>query len=318
MQTSASADAAIAYDVVHTTQYAYGEPVSVSHHVARVTPRPLPHQECVQHAVHIDPEPSARRTHLDYFGNAVTFFVMEGAHRELTVRAQSHVVTKPRFVPEPANTPSWETGRDFDALPLEAIECLFEPASGSVADELIGYARPSFPPGRPLLEGVLDFTGRIHADFAFDPNATTVATPLSDVLRLRSGVCQDFARLGIAGLRLMGLAARYVSGYIETVPPPGSPKLIGSDASHAWLAVYCPGSGWIDVDPTNNLLPSTSHITLGWGLDYADVSPMRGVILGGGGHSLRVSVDIVRVDRGTGPGTPEGVPYVGARGEGLM
>jgi transglutaminase-like putative cysteine protease len=210
------------------------------------------------------------------------------------VRAQSHVVTTPRVVPAPADTPPWEHARDHDVLPLDAIECLFDTASGRTADELRVYAQPSFPPGRPLLEAVVDFTARIHHDFTFDPHATTVATPLSDVLKLCGGVCQDFARLEIAGLRLMGLAARYVSGYIETVPPPDQPRLVGSDASHAWLAVYCPGVGWIDVDPTNNLLPSTSHITLGWGRDYGDVSPMRGVILGGGEHVLNVSVDVIR------------------------
>jgi transglutaminase-like putative cysteine protease len=136
--------------------------------------------------------------------------------------------------------------------------------------------------------------GRIHGDFTFDPEATTVTTPLRDVLSLRRGVCQDFARLAIACLRSQGLAARYVSGYLETVPPPGAPRLAGVDASHAWLAVYCPGLGWIDVDPTNNLFPSTTHVTLAWGRDYADVSPVRGVILGGGQHSLQVSVDVLR------------------------
>jgi len=143
---------------------------------------------------------------------------------------------------------------------------------------------------------VLDLTGRIYADFAFDAEATDVTTSLSDVFRLRRGVCQDFARAEIACLRALGLPALYVSGYLETVPPPGKPRRIGADASHAWLAVYCPGSGWIDVDPTNNMLPSTGHITLGWGRDYGDVSPIRGVILGGGEHSLHVSVDVVRVD----------------------
>ena len=181
-------------------------------------------------------------------------------------------------------------------MPLEAIECLFDSSSIQASGELAGYARPSFPAGRPLLEAVAELTRRIHADFTFDPQATTVATPLSDVFRLRSGVCQDFARLEIACLRSLGLAARYVSGYLETVPPPGATRLAGADASHAWLAVYCPGSGWIDVDPTNNLLPSTTHVTLAWGRDYDDVSPIRGVMLGGGTHSLRVNVDVTRVD----------------------
>ena len=150
-----------------------------------------------------------------------------------------------------------------------------------------------FPQGRPLLEGVLDLTARIHDEFTFDPKATTVATPLTEVFASRRGVCQDFARLEIACLRSLGIPARYISGYMETVPPPGTPRLVGADASHAWLSVYCPGVGWIPVDPTNNLLPSDTHITVAWGRDYNDVSPIRGVILGGGAHALQVHVDVV-------------------------
>jgi transglutaminase-like putative cysteine protease len=154
----------------------------------------------------------------------------------------------------------------------------------------------SFPAGRPLLEAVTELMDRIHTDFRFDAQATTVATPLADVMRLRRGVCQDFSQLGVGCLRSVGLAARYVSGYIETLPPPGAPRLVGADASHAWLSVYCPGNGWIDLDPTNNVLPGDQHITLGWGRDFGDVSPLRGVMLGGGGHQLTVAVDVLRVE----------------------
>jgi transglutaminase-like putative cysteine protease len=299
MQSFASAEvAAVTYEVVHTTRYAYSEPVPVSHHIARLSPRLLPYQQCLQHELHVEPAPSVTRTHVDYFGNATTVFFIEGAHQQLTVRASSKVTMSPRLVPDAAATPPWEAGRDHDQLPLEAIECLFDSATIGARDVLGEYAHPSFTPGRPLLEAVLDLTRRIHEDFTFDPGATTVGTPLADVFRLRRGVCQDFARLEIACLRSLGLAAHYVSGYLETVPQPGMPRLEGADASHAWLAVYCPGSGWIDVDPTNNLLPSTTHITLAWGRDYADVSPIRGVILGGGDHSLQVSVDVLRVGEG--------------------
>jgi transglutaminase-like putative cysteine protease len=159
----------------------------------------------------------------------------------------------------------------------------------------VAYARPSFPAGRALLEAVVDLTARIHKDFTFDPEATTVTTSLAEVFRLRRGVCQDFTRFEIACLRSLGIPTRYVSGYLETAPPPGMPRRIGADASHAWLTFHCPGAGWIDVDPTNNLLPSTGHVTLAQGLDYGDVSPIRGVILGGGQHSLQVSVDVIRV-----------------------
>jgi transglutaminase-like putative cysteine protease len=286
---------AATYVVVHTTRYAYTEPVSVSHHIARLSPRPLPYQQCLQHDLQIDPAPAMTATHADYFGNPTTFFVMDGEHRTLTVRAESRIAVGPRDPPEPAGGPRWEDGRDHDLLPLDAIDCVFETVAAPLPADFAAYARPSFSPGRPLLDAVLDLTRRIHGEFAFDPQATTVATPLTDVLRLRRGVCQDFARFEIACLRSLGLAARYVSGYLETDPPPGTERLAGADASHAWLAFFCPGTGWIDVDPTNNLLPSTRHITLGWGRDYTDVSPVRGVILGGGDHSLEVSVDVVRV-----------------------
>jgi transglutaminase-like putative cysteine protease len=286
--------APVTYDVAHTTRYDYSETVSVSHHTARVSPRALPHQDCVHHELHVEPAPAVKRTHVDYFGNAMTFFVMEGAHKGLTVRAASRVVMRPKAVPAAASTPPWEAARDHDALPLDAIECLFDSMSIQTSEELAAYAWPSFLPGRPVLEAVRDLTHRIHDDFKFDPHATTVGTPLTEVFTLRSGVCQDFARLEIACLRSVGLAARYVSGYLETVPPPGAPRLAGADASHAWLGFYCPGIGWIDVDPTNDMLPSTTHVTVAWGRDYADVSPIRGVILGGGDHTLRVSVDVVR------------------------
>jgi len=294
MQSCVSTET-VAYEVVHTSKYEYTDAVSVSHHVARLRPRGLPYQVCVQHDLHIEPEPAVVSIHQDYFGNAATFFAMQGAHRHLTVSARSRVTVRPREMPPPSTTPPWEAASDRGALPLDAFECLFAPSPTRSGAELEAYARPSFPPGRPLLDAVLDLTRRIYEDFTFDPRATTVATPLSEVFRLRRGVCQDFARLEIACLRSVGLAAHYVSGYVETIPPPGAPRRIGADASHAWLAVYCPGFGWIDVDPTNNLIPSSTHVTLAWGRDYGDVSPIRGVILGGGEHALKVSVSVVRV-----------------------
>jgi transglutaminase-like putative cysteine protease len=295
MQNLASADpASVTYQVVHTTQYEYREDVSVSHHVARVIPRDFIGQQCLDHTLDIDPAPAVMRGHQDYFGNTVTFFIIERAHKTLTVRATSRVTVRGKSMSPATASPPWEEARNFDNLPLDAIECVFDSASIAVSDAILDYAHPSFTPGRPILDAVGDLIGRIHRDFTFDPQATTVTTPLRDVLSLRRGVCQDFARLGIACLRSQGLAARYVSGYLETLAPPGAPHLAGVDASHAWLAVYCPGLGWVDVDPTNNLFPSTTHVTLAWGRDYADVSPVRGVILGGGQHSLQVSVDVLR------------------------
>jgi transglutaminase-like putative cysteine protease len=195
----------------------------------------------------------------------------------------------------PSETSPWEAVADRTTLPLDVLEFVFYSAAIPASADLEAYAGASFPPGRPLLDAVLDLTRRIHEEFTFDPKATTVATPLAEVFSSRRGVCQDFARLEIACLRSLGLPARYVSGYLETVPPPGRSRLLGADASHAWVAVYCPEAGWIHVDPTNNLLPSRTHVTVAWGRDYYDVSPIHGVILGGGNHTLRVNVDVLRL-----------------------
>jgi transglutaminase-like putative cysteine protease len=284
------------YEIVHTTEYNYSDSVALSHHVARLSPRSLAYQESVAHELQIDPSPAVTSRYQDYFGNGVTFFAMLGAHKRLTVRARSQVSLSSPTPPVPSETAAWETATDQTALPFEALEFVFDGMGSKGASEMGTFARQSFPPGRPLLEAVIDLTARIHSQFTFDPKATTVATPLSEFFRARRGVCQDFARLEIACLRTLGLAARYVSGYLETVPAPGTPRLLGADASHAWLAVYCPEIGWIHVDPTNNLLPSDRHVILAWGPNYSDVSPIRGVILGGGDHSLRVNVDVNRLE----------------------
>ncbi len=291
-----SADSSpVQYEVVHTTEYDYSESVAVSHHLARLSPRVLPHQQRLHHDLQIEPAPAVITTHTDYFGNAVTFFAMQGAHKRLTVRARSRVALQAATLPAPSDTPPWEAVADRTALPLEALEFLFDSALAPVSAELAAYARAAFTPGRPLLDAVLELTRRIHDEFTFDPKATTIATPLADVFRSRRGVCQDFARLEIACLRSLGLPARYISGYLETVPPPGRSGTLRAAASHAWLSVYCPEAAWIHVDPTNNLLPSRTHVTVAWGRDYNDVSPIHGVILGGGNHTLRVNVEVVRV-----------------------
>jgi transglutaminase-like putative cysteine protease len=285
----------VQYEVVHITEYDYSQSVAVSHHLARLNPRVLPHQQRQHHDLQIEPAPAAMTSHTDYFGNAVTFFAMQGAHKRLTVCARSRVALQATSWPSPADTPPWEAVADRTALPLEAQEFLFDSALIPASAELAAYARAAFPPGRPLLDAVLALTRRIHDEFTFDREATTVTTPVADVFRSRRGVCQDFARLEIACLRSLGLPARYVSGYLETASPPDRSRLLGADASHAWLAVYCPEAGWIHVDPTNNVLPSRTHITLAWGRDYHDVSPIHGVILGGGNHTLRVHVDVLRL-----------------------
>ncbi len=309
MRSSVSAEPApVQYDVVHTTEYDYSEAVAVSHHLVHLSPRVLPHQQRLHHELQIEPAPAVMTTHTDYFGNAATYFAMQGAHKSLTVRARSRVALQLARVPSPSETPAWDAVADRAALPLEALEFLFDsvPVPVPASSELAAYARAAFPPGKPLLDAVLELTHRIHEEFTFDPKATTVATPLADVFRLRRGVCQDFARLEIACLRSLGLPARYVSGYLDTTPPGSGPRPVGGDASHAWLAVYCREAGWIHVDPTNNLLPSQRHVTVAWGRDYTDVSPMHGVILGGGNHTLRVNVDVLRLAVPPGAGGESG------------
>jgi len=285
------------FDVTHKTTYEYQSTVTVSHHLLRLAPRRLRRQFVLEHEVELTPRPAATSTHTDYFGNEVLFVTIEGAHRKLEVTARNRLAVAPAFIPDPAETPTWESVRslcrtDRSTRTLEAAEFMY--ASPLVVQGMAfsKYAEPSFPAGRSILAAVLDLTARIFKDFKFDATATTVSTPLEQVLEQRKGVCQDFAHLQIACLRSLGLPARYVSGYLETLPPPGKPRLVGADASHAWLAFFCPGIGWIDVDPTNNVLPSMQHVTLGWGRDYGDICPVRGVLTGGDEHDLSVAVDV--------------------------
>ena len=291
------------YAIDHTTTYKYSDEVSVSHHLARLRPRELPGQRCLRHEQLVKPSPASQSAHEDYFGNAITFFAIHEPHEQLEVRARSEVEVSTVDAPPFAETPSWESVRDgfrgdIGAEVLSAYEFVFDSPLIKTTTEFAGYATESFPSQRPLLEGVADLARRIHQDFTFDPKATSVATPLDEVFESRRGVCQDFAQFQIACLRSLGLPARYVSGYLETRPPPGRPRLAGADASHAWLSVYCPGTGWVDVDPTNNLAPANRHITVAWGRDFSDISPVRGVILGGGEHALRVAVDVIALGDG--------------------
>jgi transglutaminase-like putative cysteine protease len=286
------------YDLKHTTTYDYHSPVTVSHHLLRVSPRRLARQFRLEHSIETDPGAATISQRTDYFGNEVMFATIEGAHRRLQVNSRSRVAVGPAFIPEPSETPQWDSVRglcrsDRSSSVLEAIEFTFATALVPLEPAFADYAASSFPPGRSILEAAIDLTARIHDDFTFDATATTLSTPLLEVLEKRRGVCQDFAHFEVACLRSMGLPARYVSGYLETIPPPGQPRLIGADASHAWVSLFCPGIGWIDLDPTNNCLPSMRHITAAWGRDYSDVSPIRGVLLGSGDHTLSVAVDVV-------------------------
>ena len=286
------------YDLTHTTTYDYHSPVTVSHHLLRVCPRRLARQSRLEHSVETDPVAATTSQRTDYFGNDVTFATIEGAHRRLRIISRSRVAVGPAFIPDPTETPHWESVRglcrsDRSSAVLEAIEFTFPSPVVPLESAFIEYAFVSFTPRRSILDAALELTARIHADFKFDPTATTVSTPLLEVLEKRRGVCQDFAHFQIACLRSLGLPARYVSGYLETIPPPGQPRLIGADATHAWVSLFCPGIGWIDLDPTNNCTPSIRHITAAWGRDYSDVSPVRGVLLGSGEHTLSVAVDVL-------------------------
>ncbi len=288
------------YHITHNTVYTYDEPVSVARNLAHLLPRPAPRHIWLTSDLKISPTPSVRADRSDFFGNRITFFAIEEPHHSLIVTATGDVELQ---TPEPMmwipQTP-WEAVRDTlridrRAEALNAYQYAFDSPSVRRNAELAAYAMPSFMAGRPLLEALLDFTARIHRDFVYDTKATTVSTPVMEVLAKRRGVCQDFAHLQIACLRSLGLAARYVSGYLLTTPPPGQPKLIGADASHAWISVYFPEVGWIDLDPTNNTMPSDRHITLAWGREFHDVSPLHGVILGGGHHHVKVEVDVTTV-----------------------
>lgn len=287
------------YRVSHVTTYHYEEVASVCHNELRLSPRAGSRQRPRRTQLRVDPTPSALVPQLDFFGNQVHFVTIQEPHRQLVIAAKSDVEVTPAVPPDA--TPAWEGVRDRlrrDGGPeaLDAYQFVFESPHVALDDDILAYAASSFPAGCAILDGVCDLTRRMHAEFAYDQSATTVATPVADVLRERRGVCQDFAHLEIACLRALGLAARYVSGYILTTPPEGARRLVGADASHAWLAVWLGDAGWVDVDPTNDQLPSDQHITVAWGRDYADVSPLHGVVLGGGAHRMTVAVDVTPLE----------------------
>jgi transglutaminase-like putative cysteine protease len=289
------------YEVTHATTYHYHSPVTVSHHLLRISPRRLPRQFRLEHSIITDPVAATSSQRTDCFGNDVTFTTIEGAHRRMRVTSKSRVAVGPAFIPEPSETPEWESVRtmcrsDRSSAALEAVEFTFASPVVPLGPPFAEYAAESFTRRRSILEAAIDLTSRIHADLTFDAAATTVSTPLLEVMEKRRGVCQDFAHFQIACLRSLGLPARYVSGYLESIPPPGQPRLVGADASHAWVSFFCPSIGWIDLDPTNDCLPSMRHITAAWGRDYSDVSPIRGVLLGGGEHTLSVAVDVVPLE----------------------
>ena len=288
---------AMLYRITHRTLYEYAAPVSVSQHVARLTPRTTAAQSYADFTLHIEPAPTLRRTRTDYFGNELCFFSIQEHHRRLEITTQSEVTVNALAKIDVTASPAWEEVAKLFRDPVspavvEPYEFVFDSPQVRAAMGLAEYALESFAAGTPILAGAQDLTRRIYQDFKYDPKATTVATPLEEVWEKRRGVCQDFAHLGIACLRSLGLPARYVSGYLRTHPPAGQPRLVGADASHAWFSVFCPRAGWVDFDPTNNCLTADEHITVAQGRDFGDVSPVAGIITGGGAHVVRVSVDV--------------------------
>lgn len=286
------------YRVVHTTRYDYGQVASVNYNEAWLTPRTAPGQVCTACQIAVEPEAAERSEHLDFFGNRVTYFSVQRPHRRMTVTATSEVQVDPAARPAPADVDWEEVCRALEAgadppsrhaRPFVLASPLCAP-SPALAD----YAAVSFPAGTGLLAGAADLMHRVHTDFEYVPEYTTIATPLARLLSDRRGVCQDFAHVAVGCLRSLGLAARYVSGYLENLPPPGRERMRGADASHAWFAVGVPGVGWFDFDPTNDRIPDDQHIAVAWGRDYADVTPLKGIVYGSGGHRMTVAVDVER------------------------
>jgi transglutaminase-like putative cysteine protease len=295
------------YRIVHETQYSCSETVSVGHNEARLKPRATPRQTLLNHFLSISPEPSIKSETFDYFGNPIVRFSFNQGYTKLSVNAISEIeIADPTPLPGSGSGsgPSWEEirlslSRRHGPAELTASEFVFESPRCRVTPEFADYARQSFTTGRPIIEAATELMGRFHRDFRFDQTATTVTTPVEQVFRQRRGVCQDFAHLFLSLLRSLGLSARYISGYLRTLPPPGKPRLVGADASHAWLSLWCGSAlGWIDFDPTTNLLPGRGmdHITIAWGRDYGDIAPLKGVFIGGGQCAMSVGVDVAEIN----------------------
>ena len=288
------------FDVSHKTHYRYTLPVVQSQHLIHMSPRISPRQIIRHHSLIVEPAPALRFDGVDAFGNPVLILDIEVPHRELFLHARATIETVPIADTDPAITTPWtrldqslrSPGQGAD---LEVIQyrCASRLTGASV--EIADYAKESFRADRPVIEAAIELNQRIFQDFTFDATATDVSTPIAQVFKQRRGVCQDFAHLALTCLRAMRVPSRYVSGYILTRPPPGQAKLQGADASHAWISVWSPQTGWIDLDPTNGIIAGNEHITIAHGRDYDDVSPISGVLLGGGDHSVTVNVDVLQV-----------------------
>jgi len=290
----------VLYDIRHNTTFEYEDTVSTAQHLLHLQPRNSDTQRRVMFTLTLEPQPPQWEERSDYFGNTVHHLSLQEPHDRFVVESRSRIDVRPAATPDLAASSPWESlTLAAGTIPLPASEFSFSSPLIEVGSPLASYALRSFTPGRPVLDAAMDLTTRIFREFEYKGGVSDVSTPVLKVLSMRQGVCQDFAHLQIACLRSIGLAARYISGYLLTHPPEGQEKLVGSDASHAWLAVWS-GERWIEFDPTNNLIPVAEHITLAWGRDYSDVSPTTGFIVGGGGHNVTVAVDVTPVpDAGT-------------------
>jgi transglutaminase-like putative cysteine protease len=290
------------YFVRHRTTYRYLQDVSHSWHLAHLRPRATPQQAVHDSAITLSIETASRVGREDYFQNPCEWFSIDRPHTHLEVLAESRVTVDPAPQRLPRDSAAWEAARAMLENPQsdeerDVVQYVFDSPMTQFESDIAAYGAPSFPPNRPILAGAIELMNRIHKDFRYDTSVTDVRTPLDRVFEIRAGVCQDLAHVGIAAMRSIGLPARYVSGYLLTEPPPGKPRLLGADASHAWFSVWAPPFGWVDLDPTNNLLVGESHVTVCWGRDYGDVAPVAGVILGGHDHVVEVGVDVIPLDQ---------------------
>ncbi len=296
-------------EVTHDTRYDYGAPVSLAHHLAHLQPLADAYQQRLEFDLAIDPAPGHRRDGVDALGNAECRFSLAQPHTSLHVRAISRVRVAPRFAGlQAARSPAWQTlAESLRYVTLAPFQPVLEFALPSpYVPRLVPlrrYAALSFRPGRPVAEAAVELMHRVHADFSYESQSTDIDTPLDEVWAHKRGVCQDFAHLMAGAMRMLGLPVRYVSGYLLTRAPDGGAPMQGADASHAWVQVWCPGTpgvppdGWLDLDPTNNLVPGSGHVRVAVGRDFGDVTPLRGVIRGGGRHTLNVGVQTRVLDR---------------------
>ena len=289
----------VRYRVNHRTTYRYAEPVTHSHNEAQLVPRTLPHQRVIDSRISIHPPAARTQERTDYFGNRTLYFAVQSPHQTLEIVSDTLLEIDPILSSPAGRNPaippsvSWEDAASAARSEPDLYEFIVDSNHAAASQAAAEYARVSFTPGRPLFECVWDLNVRIHTDFQYAPGTTTIGTTVTEVLRMRKGVCQDFTHLALACLRSMGLAGRYVSGYIESGRADAQ-RLTGADASHAWFAAFVPGHGWQDFDPTNRKMPEDQHITVSLGRDYADIAPLKGILFGGGASTCKAAVDVLR------------------------